>query len=186
MFEYWNDRRGFRAAPERGDIEPGPIRRVLGDTFILGQDADGVFRFRLAGTRTCALFCGELKGADFTALWADADKPSMLERVAAVAEECAGFIAGVTGHNEQGATVDLEMLLLPLKHRDASQTRLLGVLAPLEPPYWIGVTPLKDLTCGVIRHLGADSGHIAAPRLVPGTETGRIRRGLMVYEGGRS
>ena len=38
VFEYWNKRRGYRIAPERGDIEPGPIRRALGDTFILAQD----------------------------------------------------------------------------------------------------------------------------------------------------
>ena len=48
VFEYWNEQRGDRVAPERGDIEPGPIRRALGDTFILGQDAEGVYRFRLA------------------------------------------------------------------------------------------------------------------------------------------
>ena len=186
VFEYWNERRGFRVAPERGDIEPGPIRRALGDTFILAQDAEGVFRFRLSGTRICALFCGELKGTDFIDLWAEAEKPSMLELVAAVADECAGFIAGASAHNADGATLELEMLLLPLKHRDPLQTRLLGVLAPAEPPYWLGVTPVKDLTCGTVRHLGADSGHIAAPRLGPGTETGRIRRGLIVYEGGRS
>jgi hypothetical protein len=60
VFEYWNEQRGRRVSPERGDIEPGPIRRALGDTFILGRDAEGAYRFRLSGTRTCALFCREL------------------------------------------------------------------------------------------------------------------------------
>ena len=35
LFEYWNKRRGRRSAPERGEIEPGAIRHVLADTFIL-------------------------------------------------------------------------------------------------------------------------------------------------------
>src|SRR6202008_4456889 len=35
LFEYWNLRRGERLAPERGDIEPGAIRSILGDTFVL-------------------------------------------------------------------------------------------------------------------------------------------------------
>src|SRR3954465_9501281 len=83
VFEYWNERRGGRLAPERGDIEPGPIRRALGDTFILAQDAQGNHRFRLAGTRSCALFCRELKGADFAALWAETERHHIQELVTA-------------------------------------------------------------------------------------------------------
>lgn len=186
VFEYWNERRGDRIAPERGDIEPGPIRRALGDTCILGQDERGAFRFRLAGTRICALFCRELKGADFTELWVKAERKAMQAQISAVAEEAAGFIAGATARNADGAAAELEMLLLPLVHRDRSQIRLLGVLAPLIQPYWLGATPVEGLTCGTIRNLGPESGHIAAPRLVPGTENGRIRRGFTVYDGGRS
>jgi hypothetical protein len=186
LFGYWNERRGHRIAPERGDIEPGPIRRALGDTFILGRDANGAYRFRLAGTRTCALFCGELKGTDFIGLWAKTERPDMLERVAAAADESAGFIAGAMGRNADGAAAELELLLLPLAHSDRSQTRLLGVLAPLVPPYWLGATPIESMTCSTVRHLGPESGHIVAPRLVPGTENGRLRRGLIVYDGGRS
>ena len=35
LFEYWNERRGTRLAPERADIDPAAIRKVLGDTFVL-------------------------------------------------------------------------------------------------------------------------------------------------------
>jgi hypothetical protein len=76
--------------------------------------------------------------------------------------------------------------LLPLRHRDQSQARLLGVLAPLVPPYWLGTTPIEGLSCGTIRHLGPDSGYTAAPRLVPGTDNGQLRHGLVIYDGGRS
>ena len=65
LFAYWDRRRGRRPAPERGEIEPGPIRRVLGDTFILSFDEPAGHPFRLAGTRVCALFCRELKGEGF-------------------------------------------------------------------------------------------------------------------------
>ena len=34
LFDYWNERRGERLAPERADIEPAAIRQVLGDTFV--------------------------------------------------------------------------------------------------------------------------------------------------------
>jgi hypothetical protein len=186
VFDYWNERRGNRVAPERGDIEPGPIRRALGDTFILGQDERGAYRFRLAGTRTCALFCRELKGEDFLELWAKAERTAMQEQIAAAADESAGFIAGATGFNADGAAAELELLLLPLVHRDRSQTRLLGVLTPLVSPYWLGATAVSGITCGTIRNLGPEAGHVIAPRLVPATDNTRVRRGLVVIDGGRS
>jgi hypothetical protein len=186
VFDYWNERRGDRMAPERGDIEPGQIRRALGDTFILGQDSQGKHRFRLAGTRTCALFGNELKGADFTTLWAEAERPKLLEWLTAATVESVGFIAGVSGCNAAGATVGLELLLLPLRRGNLSRPRLLGVLAPLVAPYWLGATPVEDMTCGTIRYLGANSGLLAAPRLVPGMDDGRLRHGLTIYDGGRS
>jgi len=185
VFEYWNERRGQRIAPERGDIEPGPIRRALSDTFILARDGQGAYRFRLAGTRSCALFCRELKGADFVALWEKEEQHRMQELIAAAAGESAGFVAGATARTASGATTELELLLLPLWHRDRAQVRLLGVLAPLVTPYWVGTTPVEALTCGTIRHLGPYSGLTDAPRLVPGSENGRTRRGLVVYDGGR-
>jgi hypothetical protein len=186
VFDYWNERRGDRIAPERGDIEPGPIRRALGDTFILGRDDQGAYRFRLAGTRTCALFCRELKAADFTTLWVETERPNILQLVTAAAAESAGFVAGVLGRNTAGAAVELELLLLPLRHHKQTEARLLGVLAPLVPPYWLGSTPIEAMTCGALRYLGPDSGRIEAPRLVPGTHAGRVRHSLTVYDGGRS
>ncbi len=186
VFEHWNERRGKRVAPERGDIEPGPIRRALGDTFILARDPRGGHHFRLAGTRTCALFCRELKGTSFIDLWAQAEQNAMQEQVAAVADESAGLVAGVSGRNTDGARIDLELLLLPLTHRDRSQSRLLGVLAPIAAPYWLGTSAVEGLTCGTVRHLGPAMRTVGAPRLVPISGNGRLRHGLVVYDGGRS
>ncbi len=186
VFDYWNERRGKRIAPQRGDIEPGAIRHVLADTFILAHDPPGGHRFRLAGTRLCALCCRELKGEAFIDLWAEADQAAIRDHVAIVANEAVGMVAGVRGRNVDDSLIDLELLLLPLVHRDRSQARLLGVLAPLTRPYWFGTRPLADLSCGTLRHLGRAVETVAAPRLVPASAGIRLRNGLVVYEGGRS
>ena len=55
LYGYWDQLRGQRPAPERVDIDPGAIRRVLGDTFIVEIDKNRSFPFRLAGTRNCAV-----------------------------------------------------------------------------------------------------------------------------------
>jgi len=105
-------------------------------------------------------------------LWAEPERTDMLKLVTAAAEESAGFIAGASGHNADGAMVDLELLVLPLRHRHPSQRRLLGVLVP---PCWLGTTPVQGLNCGTIRYLGPDSEDFLAPRLVPGVENGHLR-----------
>ena len=58
----------------RAEIDPAAIRHALGDIFMLAADfVDGI-RFRLAGTRVCALFGRELKGERFNALWSEASR----------------------------------------------------------------------------------------------------------------
>lgn len=181
LFAYWDSLRGRRAAPERNEIEPRSIRSVLGDIFILDFDERAGHLFRLAGTRICALFCRELKNKSFLELWA-LDRAAMRERLAGVADQSIGMVAGVRGRTADGGALDLELLLLPLRHRGYSQ-RMLGVLAPLTAPYWIGEMPLQDLTLGTFRHLGPAIE--AAPHFVFAGEGGRLHRGLLVYDGGR-
>src|SRR5262249_56608183 len=87
MYAYWNERRGTRLAPERGDIEPGAIREILGDSFIVSFEADHDHPFRLAGTRVCALFGHELKGSSFVQLWDLASRNPVRGLAATVAHE---------------------------------------------------------------------------------------------------
>src|SRR5438132_7811566 len=90
LFEYWNERRGAREAPERSDIEPGAIRRALADTFILSFDGCAGYPFRIAGTRICAAFGRELKNVAFVDLWRMQDRPLIAQILSSVAQEHIG------------------------------------------------------------------------------------------------
>ncbi|HET9616561.1 MAG TPA: PAS domain-containing protein [Pseudolabrys sp.] len=182
VLDYWNDRRRHRPAPERGDIDPGEIRQALGDTFMLAADFVDELRFRLAGTRVCALFGREIKGEAFTALFNDDSRRQIDELIAVVTHEAVGAIAGLLGTTADGAETDVEMLLLPLAHAGHARIRAIGVMAPLSPPYWLGEKPIVELSLRTLRHLGDDSGD--APRIVAGMG-GRVRHGFVVYRGGR-
>jgi hypothetical protein len=181
VLDHWNDRRGNRAAPERTDIDPAEIRQSLGDTFMLAADFVDELRFRLAGTRVCALFGREIKGEAFTALWSEDSRSQIEELVAAVTGEFAGAIAGVVASTADRSETDVELLLLPLAHGGHTRIRALGVLAALKPPYWLGEKPIVELSLRSLRHLGDDSD---APRFVSGLG-GRLRHGFVVYRGGR-
>jgi hypothetical protein len=179
LFAHWQDRRGARMAPERAEIDPGAIRKALGDAFLLGQDGEADPAFRLAGTRVCALFTRELKGEAFIALWQPDDHAAVRDLLAIVADEMVGVVAGASAHTREGLHADLELLLLPLRHRGRRQTRMIGALAPLEPPFWLGSTRVEHLQLRSWRHLGAaETGRM--PRLVPASRP----HGLVVYDGG--
>jgi hypothetical protein len=184
LYAYWNERRGARASPERGDIEPSAIRKSLGDTFILSVESPADPRFRLAGTRVCALFGRELKDETFIALWDVAHHSVMRRLLAIVAEEGIGVVAGAHGRTAEGFSTDLELLLLPLRHRGRPGRRMLGVLAPVAVPYGLGSSRLEPLALGSLRHLGGAAENIAPSRLALAAGE-RTRHGLVVYDGGR-
>lgn len=185
LFAYWNTQRGTRPAPERGDIDPVAIRHALGDMFMLAADFVDHLRFRLAGTRVCALFGREIKGELFPALWSEPGRDQIDELLTIVTNESIGAVAGLTGHTEDGAEVDLEMLLLPLAHTGHARIRALGVLVPLVPPYWLGEKPVTELALDALRHVGPNLESVEAPSFAMTADGGRVRHGFVVYSGGR-
>jgi len=166
LYAYWQERRGDRPAPERAEIEPGPIRQVLSDIFILALDRWAGHPFRLAGTRVCALFDRELKGERFVELWAAASRPVVSDLLAILKDEQVGTVAGVTGQTANGDPLELELLLLPLAAARSNLARAIGVLAPFGTPERIGANPIGWLTIGPCRHIGASIEKRRLPRLL--------------------
>ena len=184
LYAYWEKQRGTRPAPERGDIDPAPIRHALGDIFMLAADFVDEQRYRLAGTRICALFGRELKGESFNTSWSGGSRDQLIDMLTEFDTAHAGFVAGVSGRNAKGNTLDLELLLLPLAHRGHARVRAIGVLAATDLPYWIGDEPIAELALGTVRHIGAETGRPPLRTFTSGKPGGQLRRGLMVYQGG--
>ena len=185
LFGYWTARRGTRPAPERGEIEPSAIRRALGDVFILEFDRREGHPFRLAGTRVCALFGRELRNEAFVNLWNGDTRAELAQLLHGVADEATGMVAAAKGRTAEGWSQDLELLLLPLAHRGDTHARMIGSLAPLAAPFWLGTSSLGTLTLGSIRHLNPALQAPAAARLIAGTQGLARRAAFTVYEGGR-
>jgi len=185
LFDYWNEQRGDRLAPERSDIEPSAIRKILGDTFVLEAGINDSHLFRIAGTRLCALFGRELKGESFVRLWQRSGQAAIRELIAVVMEEKVGVIASVTGATSDDSlrSVDFEMMILPLAYQSRADGRVIGTLLPMSAPYWLGAKAIGPLSLGMFRHIGA-AMDAPAPRIR--AVEGRIRHGLTVYDGGRA
>lgn len=181
VFDYWDQLRGERAAPERGEIEPGALRHALADTFILENEPIGPV-FRLAGTRVCALLGEELRGRAFTALWQDVQTQTDMRRLAeTVMDESAGAVAGLSGETSLGSPLYLELLLLPLRYRGRTHARMLGALSTAATPGWLGLDTLVSMRMISLRMLWPPAEQrpmVPVPqRMVPK---------LMVLPGGRA
>ncbi len=115
LYAYWEERRGKRPAPERAEIEPGAIRQVLSDAFILALETargSSVSACRHAGLRAVrpraqgrvlSSGCGPRRASR-----------SLSDLLAILDHERVGTVAGVTAQNGDGEAIELELLLLPL------------------------------------------------------------------------
>ena len=158
LFAHWTSLRGARSAPERNDVEPGAIRGILADTFILEYDPARDFPMRVVGARTNALFQSELRGAPFVGLWREQDRAEMRTILASVASEAQPFLIGAVGAPQGFAPVDLEVLLLPLRHHGETHARLLGCCAPGSAPRWLGLAATQTLALLTLRAITANEG----------------------------
>ncbi|MGE3882761.1 MAG: PAS domain-containing protein [Flavobacteriaceae bacterium] len=144
MFEYWNRLRGREVAPQRSDIEPADISDILPDTFILEQWATDRFRYRLAGTRLCAVSGGELKGAEWMSEWGPADAESLVTAFRTMTRDGAGILLRLMAGNARGQQVRMEIVLLPLLNGAQGINRVIGTASTLDTPYWLGSVPLTS------------------------------------------
>lgn len=144
LYDYWNTLRGARSAPDRRDIDPTRIRGALANTFILELTETNEFDFRLAGSHLCSAYARELKGRSFTRLWHQRDREAMDTLVRAVTEDHAAALVTFEGTTAIHTKVQMETLLLPVRHNGSTGTRLLGAMTAIEEPYWFGVQPILE------------------------------------------
>jgi hypothetical protein len=126
LYAYWNELRGERRAPDRAEIDLGIIRGLLADTFIVEGGGDGAYPLRISGTRVDALWGRNRKGACYTEFWRPADRRRVAECLSAVSEDVIPLVAGARLRAPGDARLELELLLLPLRHFGFDQSRIFG------------------------------------------------------------
>ena len=183
LFAYWDALRGQRAAPERGDIEPGEIRHILADTFLLEIGEGLRAEFRLGGTRLCSLFGRELKGHLLHELWPAEAQDEIQHLIDIVVDETAGLVVGLMGTTDHEATIDLEMILLPLRHGGKTHARLMGAISPATLPAWLGVHPVTNLRTVSHRVIWPSGRPVS--RMNSAESVAERRRALVLHQGGR-
>ena len=175
FFAYWDDRRGGARAPDRSEIEPGAVRELLGDIFVLSYDGAAGYPFRVAGTRVCATLGRDLRTLSFTALFNPDGRRDIAAIIAVVAEEMLAAVVGISAVAQDGARTHLELLLLPFNPRVHAPLSLTGSLAAFGPPRRL-TGELELTSWRYISHPPEKFVPRALRKL-------SIARGFMVYEG---
>lgn len=188
LYAYWNRLRGARSAPDRSDIDPAAIRHVLADTFIIEIDQERQFPIRLCGTRLNAMWLFDQKGRSFLDLWRVADRRNVAAALLTVVDGVAPVVAGARAPAAERRPMELELLLLPLRHFGKTHSRLLGSLAPACQPGWLGLAPAEPLELLSLRVIADLEKFSLTPPPTLGsavlTTCGKGPR-LVVYEGGK-
>src|SRR5271157_4106308 len=129
LYAYWDTLRAGRNAPERNDIDPGAIRGVLADTFVLDFDPKRGFPFRIAGSKANALFFRELRGFSFLQLWREADRGQIEAAVRRAADSTQPQLIWAEASPPGLESLEIETTLLPLQHHGSTHSRVLGSIA---------------------------------------------------------
>lgn len=189
LYSYWNGLRRQRAAPDRAEIDPSAIRSILSDTFMIESDRDGLFPLRLSGARINALWARDLKGRSFLDLWGS-DRANVAAVLLTVMDGACPIVAGAQTALAGRPPIDLELLLLPLRHHGRTHARILGSLAAANRPEWVGILPIERLEIRSLRILSSARPPTDMP-LMPRTSGASDRRkrmqpSLRLIEGGLS
>lgn len=184
LYEYWNRVRGERSAPERSEMKPDAIGKILGDVVILETGAAGTYNVRLAGTQICTLLGRELRGRSFIEPFAAEEQAEIQSLLDSVSRSTAPVLAGVIGETEDRRMLGLELLLLPLRHHGRTDTRLIGSMAALTRPYWSSLVPLACLRVGSSRFVRQEDSGRSGMNVTSGRSKAPLQ--LRVVQGGRA
>lgn len=185
VYGHWLRLRGDRGAPVRRDIDPAALSAWLADVFLI-ERVDGLVRFRLAGTRVCALFGAELRGRRVDSLFAHAAAEDAAEMLASAFDDRAPVIAGLAALFPERVSIEAEMLLLPLADGDgAPGGPILGVLAAAgrAPALHGPCAALDVIAFRILSDADADAGAARLPHRH--TDSPALRRArFRIYDGG--
>lgn len=187
VFNYFNDLRAGRSAPLRNEIEPSMLKGALPDLFIMEKGRDGHVRFRLAGTRVCAVLGREMRERTFGEVWDPAFRHRMRLAADTVLANRNPLELAVTAIGDDGSALSLEMLMLPLLSRIDNCDRIFGSLVVLDPPATLESIPRKLQPADLVFAPASDSMPVRSDAGTLGAIGGLVTRfaHLRVFEGGK-
>lgn len=129
LIEEWRSRRRGDRLPLRTALSPAAFGPLLPQIFVLGLDA-GAERLRLAGGLLHDLHGRELRGVEFSCLWAGMDRARVLSALAEARRLARPVLLRAQAVTAQGDALGLEIALCPLIGPTDLPDRTIGLYQP--------------------------------------------------------
>ena len=126
LFDYWNMVRDGHIAPQRIEIDPYALSKILSQTMILEVADTNRMVFRIAGTGICEFLGSEMRGYDFLQLWTLTDQSKIKSALKKTLLAGSPLTVSTKSQTQHNTTLTSEILLLPLHDQENRPTRLLG------------------------------------------------------------
>ena len=160
VLDEWRRRRGPARLPARTQLSPILFGPLLPQMFVLADDGEAGWRFRLAGAFLGELFARELSGEAYAGLWTAGDRASAVRALQAARRAEEPAVLGCRGDSPSGRFVAMELLLAPVTGPTEAPDRVVGLLQPVSAVARLGGEPVSALRLTDLR-----SG---SPRPLPG------------------
>ena len=169
LLDHWRSLSRDGVVPARADLDPMAFRELLPQVLVLGRNAPGDYRFRLAGSIVEDLHGGIKRGAAALPLWAEDDRVQIKAVLEAVTRRCEPVVITALGEASP-FSLTLEILFAPLAGKDGQVDRLLGLYQPLAPIARLHERPIASLSVMRMAKASGDD----APRLRLASVSGRL------------
>jgi hypothetical protein len=184
LFRFWEIMRAENAAPSRDSLDLGLIRQLIPYLFIgeyLPQAR--MYRWRLAGTGICDLYCGELTGKDMLAGWDTFEHDIIARFLSGTVETRQPSVLRFRLTTDRDQVIGAELMALPIVAADGRTIHLFGGLFPFREIWSLGYSSLKHYELSSARHIWTET---RIPAANPPAAAAPARRNFQVISGGLS
>ncbi len=131
LFRYWESLRAERACPTREELDLHQIVNIVPDLMIIEKNILNTgWQYRLAGTRVCDFFQGELTGRDVLAGWDSFERGIVDQCLEVTLQRLQPSLVRMRFISDLGNTVAAEMIALPIQTTDQKSVQVIGGFFP--------------------------------------------------------
>jgi hypothetical protein len=144
LFRHWEMLRAERPCPTREEFDFHPVKLLMPDMVLIERDhLRGSFRYRLSGSRVCALFHENLTTTDVLYGWDKFETDVVARHLLTVLNQKQPAVIRMRLTTDRHQTVAAELLALPVQVRGCSRIQIIGGLFPFRPSNTLGHTGIQ-------------------------------------------
>lgn len=184
LFRFWEAMRAERSAPSRSELDLGKIRTLIPSLFIAEFATTArEFRWRLAGTAICELYCRELTGTDLLKGWDGFETDIISRYLNATMTKRQPSVLRFRLQTDRDQIIGAELMAFPLLAVDGVTTHIFGGLFPFRETWSLGYSAITRFELSAARSVWTENLPAAVPEPVGVVKS---KHNFHVISGGRA